>query len=155
MYCKYCGGQLQGAEKFCGHCGKPVAETKTDAKTAQKDFCSRCGQVIREGETVCAFCNQPVGGNANAAPFYTPPANGSAPVGPASVEKKGTGLGVAGILLALLSPLVGFILGFMAIKQGKGSSNKTAVVLGIVAIVVAAIMVVLNVIYIYSKKLYY
>lgn len=145
MYCKYCGGKLEGTEKFCSYCGKPTTEEKTDAQTAQKDFCPRCGQALQPGDQTCAFCGRPVG---DAAPFYTAPAQPAYSPQPSVKEKKGTPFGIAALIVALFSPLFGIILGIVAIVQGKPSANKTAIVLGIIAIVVAVVMWIVNILWI-------
>lgn len=147
MYCKYCGGKLEGTEKFCSYCGKPTTEEKTDAQTAQKDFCPRCGQALQPGDQTCAFCGNPVG--ANAAPFYTAPSQPAYSPQPSVKEKKGTPFGIAALVLAFFSPILGIVFGIIAITQGRSSENKTAIVLGIIAIVVAVIMWITNMLWIY------
>lgn len=145
MFCKYCGNQLEGNEKFCSACGKPTNEEKTDSKSAQKDFCSRCGQAIKEGDTVCSFCGKPIAAADGPTAFYSAPQPPAYQNQQTYTEKKGTVPGIVGLCLAIFFPIVGIILGIIAIVKGAQTSNKTAVILGILAIIAGIIMWILDV----------
>ena len=77
-------------------------------------ICKKCGNELEKGEKVCSKC-----GN--------------------KVEKKGTVCGICGIIFAFLISLVGFILGIIATVKGAKTKNKTALILGIVSIVVSIV----------------
>ena len=52
MYCKNCGAQFDGEEKFCGKCG--VLKGNGDA------FCAHCGKPIKVGNTFCTYCGDTI-----------------------------------------------------------------------------------------------
>ncbi|MBQ9081439.1 MAG: zinc ribbon domain-containing protein [Clostridia bacterium] len=169
MYCKYCGSELKGNEISCPYCGNTVSDLPSSTAafeaqepkqpevapeqppvqqnaTPQSGFCLRCGQKVVPGANVCTFCGQPVntpypsGQNGAVPPPYYTPQQAQAPV-----EKKGTGLGIGGIIGGLFIPILGIILGIIAINQGAKTKNKTAVVLGVIAIIIGVINWIINI----------
>lgn len=142
----------------------PFPGTEAPRHDPQAGFCARCGQKLTEGQTVCSFCGLPVGSGAQSAPYGTPyrtpysydPAR---PVPPpvypqqgAPAQKKGTALGIAALALTVASWMLFWVmpylifahfvalgLGIAATVQGGRSKNTTAIVLGVIAIVIAGI----------------
>jgi|GEM_PF-3634026 len=134
--------------KYCPNCGAPVSDND--------HFCPRCGSDLQaarnaSGETYYAASNQaPQGGE-------TPRA--SAPQGTASAPSSGNNSrGIAslvlGILSLLISPLIGLILGIVAvaISSPKGMDQKNANyakvgrILGIIGIILGVISTIVMVI---------
>lgn len=89
MFCKQCGIQIKGTEKFCPGCGVKVVNkevlnntmtchncgallktgvqyckqcgAKVTAQTAPESTCARCGAALRQGARFCKKCGSPAG----------------------------------------------------------------------------------------------
>lgn len=76
--------------------------------------CKHCGKELAEGATECPSCGK-------------------------KVKRGGTALGICAVVFSLL-PIVGFILGIITVVKSAKNKNKTALILGIVAIVLSIII---------------
>jgi hypothetical protein len=123
-------------------------------------FCPNCGAQNADNAPFCANCGSRFEQQAPAAPTYAPPAapayapTGYAPAGgytPAPVSNPGKGLGVAAMILGIISlvlwctvyvsiftSIVGLILGAIGLKKSKdaGMGNGMAVA-GLVTSIIA------------------
>ena len=101
--------------------------------------CIHCGAEIDDKAVICVYCGSQV---APAAGMGT--AN---PVGMKSEEeKKQNNLTTAAIICAVIVPVVGLILGFVALSKSK-ELNGAGKNLALAAVIVAAVRLALEVIY--------
>lgn len=125
-------------------------------------FCKNCGKQIDDSAMNCPYCGAATANTPNAAPNmpsqqpyqqqpyqqqpYQQPA-------PAPTEKKGVGLGVASLILGVLTILMNLIgivaigLAAGAITSGVKSKNKAPVIMGVIAIVIAIALIIVNTIF--------
>jgi hypothetical protein len=68
----------------------------------------------------------------------------SAPVAPVEVVNPGHGLGIAGLVLAFLSPLIGFVLSIIALNKSKKAGMKNGVALA--GVIISSIGIVVGLI---------
>jgi hypothetical protein len=68
MHCVNCGAEIQGGNKFCANCGKPVGEAA----------CEACGTPLKPGVNFCPGCGKSVAAPAQTA-SAPPPRAQSAP----------------------------------------------------------------------------
>ena len=108
-------------------------------------ICRHCGANIPDNSIFCPSCNQSVTGNeqGNGIPQYDQ-YNQYGQYGQNSQPKKGIYVpalvvGIIGIILALLSPIVGIALGAVAITLSVKGQDKVSRIIGSAAIVVAVI----------------
>ena len=66
------------------------------------------------------------------------------PVAPVEVVNPGHGLGIAGLILAFLSPLIGFILSLIALNKSKKAGMKNGVALA--GVIISSIGIVVGLI---------
>ena len=73
MFCKKCGHERTGNEKFCPVCGTPYPkveesttapassenETKVQDNSSQPQFCKKCGTKQEPGQKFCPVCGEP------------------------------------------------------------------------------------------------
>lgn len=114
------------------------------------EYCSKCGAEIPEGSKFCPKCGQPV---EYAERVYEPEVQESVRHTPRPTPSPGTTesasgaitIGVLGLICAFFIPIIGCILGIVAIAMGSSASNRgvpsagTAVALGVVALVIAIV----------------
>lgn len=57
MKCKVCGGENPDDTRFCGHCGKPLADKPVVTQDPVKmRRCMGCGRPIPWNANVCQYC---------------------------------------------------------------------------------------------------
>jgi predicted nucleic acid-binding Zn ribbon protein len=117
-------------------------------------YCTKCGSVIQEGEDFCSKCGYPVrqGQTAPRAERTTSAPTQSGGSGGAAIA-----LGVIGILVGFLFvPLVGIILGIVAIALGSSASSQgdknggAGIALGITSLILSIIAWVIAITIIFS-----
>lgn len=105
-------------------------------------YCTKCGNAIEEGEEFCSRCGQPVkGGPVTAKGEPAQRTTRSAAPQSGGSSSAAIALGIVGIIIGFLFiPLIGIILGIIAIALGasascEGDENGSAgVVLGVLAL---------------------
>ena len=104
-------------------------------------FCSNCGKTVPDNATQCPYCGAPV-------TAQQPGRNRSS-----AASKVGNGLGIAALILGaltILMNLIGYVaigLAVAAIVQGARAKNKAPVVMGVIAIVLAIALIIVNMIF--------
>ena len=56
MKCKSCGKDCPEDMRFCGYCGKPLAEVDEAQDSAKHRRCVACGRVIDWNDNACQYC---------------------------------------------------------------------------------------------------
>ena len=111
-------------------------------------FCSNCGKTVPDNATQCPYCGAPVTAQQTGMPAQQPGRNRSS-----AASKVGNGLGIAALILGaltILMNLIGYVafgLAVAAIVQGARAKNKAPVVMGVVAIVLAIALIIVNMIF--------
>lgn len=98
-------------------------------------YCNHCGADIDDKAVICVYCGSQVMPAAG---------TGASPVGDA--EKKQNNLATAAIICAVLAPVVGLILGLVAMSKSK-TLNGAGKNLALAAVIVAAVRLALEIIY--------
>ena len=123
--------------------------------TNMVEYCSKCGAEIPEGSKFCPKCGQPVEYPER---VYEPEVVGPArstsrrAPGPGTTESASGAvtIGIIGLVLACCIPLIGCILGIIAIVMGSSASHRgasnasTAMTIGAIAIVLAIVVEVIS-----------
>jgi hypothetical protein len=102
MYCKNCGSSLNQGAAVCMSCGFAAGKgTK---------HCRKCGVEVNYGAAVCIQCGEAIGYTVNT-----------------SKPNPGTGLGIAAMVLGILSLLIpfGFIFAIVGLALGVVSKKKS------------------------------
>ncbi len=137
MQCSSCGGAVDGGERFCSHCGAPVAAAKAQ-------FCPNCGARVDPGARFCTGCGSPQEPGAAAASLPTvappappaaawnpPPAYPSPYPQPAPARGKQQGSTVAAVIVVTVMLVLIAIMAMVATGQlgkigGVATSNPGA-----------------------------
>lgn len=127
MKCKQCGYEIDDKLTYCPFCG-----TKTE-KNEEIKACVSCGTPLADGALYCTNCGKPVSEMKQTEPYV--------PAKSTSAEQV---LGILGIVFAFLSPIVGLILGIVGLVKSIHADNKSAKTLGILAIVFASVMMLVE-----------
>ena len=119
MYCQNCGKEIEDHSKFCKHCG---TKTITNGKISQNN-CEVCGEKIPLGFKLCPKCGNPIEKKSYAL------------IGCVSI--------ILTILLSLIVPIFGFVMGF-----GSGfyliiQQNKNAKIFGVIVLVLTVIILLI------------
>ena len=115
--CKKCKKEISSTVKFCPHCGE----------SNSKVFCRECGKEMGINDSSCQYCGYIV--NQNNFNTYQP-------VDESKGEKYE--LALIGLICSFIVPIVGLILGIMALNANKGKHNS-ARTMGLVATIVSGI----------------
>lgn len=148
MYCKNCGQQIDKEQDaaVCPNCGKETGITsESEAVHAEKVpeaeikpylYCPYCGTELVSESCFCTRCGGrviPYSAQSRpmpSTPYYITDAQ----------KKPGKLYSILAMIFSFLYPFIGIVLGAFAILKGKKGENKTAIILGIVAIVISVLM---------------
>lgn len=114
--CKKCKKEISSTAKYCPHCG-----------TAKTKYCRKCGKEMIFTETTCPSCGYP---------------NQEVINNKQSNKGEKYDLAFIGLICSMLVPIVGLVLGFIAMNANKGLNND-ARTFGQLAVVISAIEMVL------------
>ena len=150
--CPKCGGQMQlpasgAGAPVAGPAAVPALGPQPGAEQKQKP-CPYCGESILAVAQKCRHCHTMLTGPNAGKTSIT----GQAEAVPSGEGKKALILGILGLVLCCL-PIVGIILGALAIKYGKNAREnpaeagiaQTAVVLGYIAVGLGILVILANV----------
>ncbi len=133
-YCKQCGHDVDDNAEVCPYCGEKLPQDPppfTPAGAPDIKFCPECGEQIVTGARYCVRCGKPLASFQNPYAYaYERKPN----------EKGGKVPGILSIVFAFFFPLVGFILGIVAIVKGAKAKYTPAVVMGIIGLVISILM---------------
>jgi hypothetical protein len=129
-------------------------ERNSKPRWGNMQYCTKCGNVIEEGVEYCSRCGQHVkkGQTAGGEERATPAVPQSTGAGGAAIA-----LGIVGLLVGFLFiPLVGIILGIVAIAlgasaSGQGDRNGSAgVILGVLSLILSIVVWIIGLMFILS-----
>lgn len=119
--CSNCKESITETAKFCPHCGASNVTV----------YCRACGKEMAINDVACTHCGTLV--NEKQTPI----------IDPTKGEKYELALG--GFIASLVVPIVGLILGIIAINANKGAKN-TAKTFGTLAVIIGAANIVFTMI---------
>lgn len=175
MICKRCGKEIDDSLSECPYCHTPAVEVEEftfeegaddgfkrdgskeesasfrDEKKEETHYCPICGTKVAADMIYCPVCGKNLRGSGFAGDGrYEGAAQKSEP-NESKLYSDSRTIGILSLCLWIISPILGFILGALAIRYGRKGENSLAVKLGAIGIVISAlaaavrIMVVLNI----------
>ena len=125
--CKKCKKEISNTVKFCPHCGESTV----------KQFCKECGHEMAINATSCPSCGFIV----NESAFYNQPQVYANNVVDESQGEKHD-IALIGLIMSFIVPIVGLIMGIIALNANKGKKNS-ARTMGLIATIVSATYMIL------------
>lgn len=157
MYCNQCGHDVEGNVEVCPYCGEKMknytpnvdpnegfsANANAGSAYDAPKFCVHCGAKLTSGANFCTNCGSKIEAP-SPQPTYTPYyAYSSAPE---RQESTGKVLGILSIVLGFfISPIVGIVLGIIAIVKGNNGNYAPARTMGIIGIIISVIVTIFNI----------
>lgn len=157
MYCKQCGHDVEPGTKTCPFCGSEIPDNHAENTNPEIKYCPACGTEVVHGAKFCTNCGNKLdevyrGANSSRntnSGEYTPSYNYSAQTNSYNPYRSkqstpGKTPGICSIIFAFFIPIVGLILGIIAIVKGAGAKYKPAIILGVIGLVISAAMWAFN-----------
>lgn len=94
------------------------------------EYCSQCGSELGKKDRVCKNCNTPVPG-----------------------RERADKLGNCALIFAFFIPLIGLILGILAVVFGRKRGDGVLFVDGIKAIVISVVVTVVKILFVYLLQM--
>lgn len=170
MICKHCGREINDELSECPYCHQPTVEVEEFSFTEGADdgfkrgdlpeYCPACGAKTEAGVRYCPMCGKDL---EEAESVNADDENdGAAENARKNSKLYGNSkiLGVLSVILWIVSPVAGFILGLLAIHYGGKAKNTIAISLGAIGLSVSALifiveLIVISINYIYIVNIIY
>lgn len=157
MYCNQCGHDVEGNVEVCPYCGEKMknytpnvdpnagfsANANANPAYDAPKFCVHCGAKLETGASFCTNCGSKIEAP-SPQPVYTPYYTYSS--APNQQETPGKILGILSIVLGFfINPIVGIVLGIIAIVKGNNGNYAPARTMGIIGIIISVIKMIFDI----------